>query len=135
MLNFQKKSGDFFFHSDRERSTYSESHPQGLFDAVKSYPEIVSSIQSHQLLTCEELELVEDSMGKQYLELWGRKLGENRTILHSKDWFAFDLDDTLHDFRKASSTALLAVLSRIKEDHGTNIDEMQKPYRFILVDC
>jgi putative hydrolase of the HAD superfamily len=92
------------------------------------------NIQSHRLLTCEELGLVEDSIGKQYLQLWGPKLRDIQNILHSKDWFAFDLDDTLHDFRKASSTALLAVLSRINADHGTDIDEMQKLYRHILAE-
>jgi hypothetical protein len=94
MLQFQKMADNLLFHSDRERGTYCEENRQGLFDTVKGHSEIVSTIQSHQLLTCEDLELVQNSMGKQYLKLWGPKLGEIQTILHSKDWFAFDLGDT-----------------------------------------
>ncbi len=135
MLRFQKQFGDFFFQSDRERSIYCVENPQGLFDTVKTHSEIVSTIQSHQLLTQDELETVENSMGKQYLQLWGSKFNEIQATLRSKTCFAFDLDDTLHEFRKASSSAVLAVLTRINADHhGTSIAEMQNMYHQILAD-
>lgn len=134
MLCFQKQFCDFVFQNERERSTYCEKNPEGLFDSVKAHLEIVSTIQSHQLLTPEELEVIEISMGKQYLQLWGSKFDEIHAILYSKFWFAFDLDDTLHDFRESSGTALLSVLTKISADHGTNIDEMQKLYRQILAE-
>lgn len=129
MLYFQKRFGDHFF---RDESV--DSAPQGMFATVKNHSEVVSTIQPHRKLTSEELEIIENSVGKLYLQLWGSRLGEIQAILHSKDWFAFDLDDTLHDFSKSSGTALLAVLAKISADHGTNMDEMQKLYDLILAE-
>lgn len=94
----------------------------------------MSTIQSHQLLTRKELEIIESSMGKQYLQLRGSRLEEIQAILRSKDWFAFDLDDTLYEFRNSSSTALLPVLTKLSNDHGTDIDEMKKLYALMLAE-
>jgi putative hydrolase of the HAD superfamily len=69
-----------------------------------------------------------------YLRRWGAKLQEVRAILLSKTWFGFDLDDTLHEFRQASNLALSSVLSKVNQDHGISIDDMQKEYRLILAE-
>ncbi|KAE8142016.1 HAD-like domain-containing protein [Aspergillus pseudotamarii] len=57
-----------------------------------------------------------------------------RTLLSTKTWFGFDLDDTLHEFRKASAHASSAVFTAIHEENPTvNIDDLKTSYRDILV--
>ncbi|OGM50473.1 hypothetical protein ABOM_001022 [Aspergillus bombycis] len=57
-----------------------------------------------------------------------------RTSISSKTWFGFDLDDTLHEFRKASAQASSAVFTAIHEEHPhVNIDELKSSYRDILI--
>jgi putative hydrolase of the HAD superfamily len=38
-----------------------------------------------------------------------------RAILAEKTWIGFDLDDTLHEFRRSSETATNKVLEEISE--------------------
>ncbi|KAB8234973.1 uncharacterized protein BDW43DRAFT_272053 [Aspergillus alliaceus] len=42
-----------------------------------------------------------------------------RSSLSSKTWFGFDLDDTLHEFRRASAHASSAVLTAVYEENPT----------------
>ena len=53
-------------------------------------------------------------------------------VLASKSWFGFDLDDTLHEFRKASSAASLAVFANIEARFSIPVAELQKDYADIL---
>ncbi|KAF9762835.1 hypothetical protein IL306_003303 [Fusarium sp. DS 682] len=56
-----------------------------------------------------------------------------RSILQSKSWFGFDLDDTLHEFRKASRAATTHCLTRIaKENPHTTLQDLQAQYGIIL---
>jgi putative hydrolase of the HAD superfamily len=56
-----------------------------------------------------------------------------RSILQSKSWFGFDLDDTLHEFRKASRAATTHCLNDIasKNIHIT-LEDLQERYTIIL---
>lgn len=54
------------------------------------------------------------------------------SIIQSKPYFSFDLDDTLHEFRKASASASLAVFKEIRLNAGVEIDSLQATYREIL---
>jgi putative hydrolase of the HAD superfamily len=47
-------------------------------------------------------------------------------------WLAFDLDDTLHYFRRASSHASEAVLRAIQQDSGIELGSLDQAYREIL---
>ncbi|KAJ5619029.1 hypothetical protein N7510_003013 [Penicillium lagena] len=51
---------------------------------------------------------------------------------HTKTWFGFDLDDTLHDFRAASSQASTAVFERIHSLTSVNISALETTYTEIL---
>ncbi|KAF4434797.1 hydrolase-the HAD superfamily [Fusarium acutatum] len=54
-------------------------------------------------------------------------------ILQTRTWFGFDLDDTLHEFRKASGTATTSVLTRIASENPlTTLQELQAQYGIIL---
>ncbi len=49
-------------------------------------------------------------------------------------WAAFDLDDTLHFYRKASGRASAAVFEYLDEEFGCGIGELQAAYAGILKD-
>ncbi|KAH7235648.1 HAD-like domain-containing protein [Fusarium tricinctum] len=56
-----------------------------------------------------------------------------RSTLQTKSWFAFDLDDTLHEFRKASRAATTHCLSRLAgENSGITLQDLQEQYGIIL---
>lgn len=56
-----------------------------------------------------------------------------RAILQTKTWFGFDLDDTLHEFRKASRAATTYCLSRIaSKNPGITLQNLQEQYGIIL---
>ncbi|KAI3547378.1 hypothetical protein CSPX01_03815 [Colletotrichum filicis] len=52
--------------------------------------------------------------------------------LVEKPWFGFDLDDTLHEFRRASSAATTKTLEAISRKHGTPVDELEEAYGHVL---
>lgn len=47
-------------------------------------------------------------------------------------WVGFDLDDTLHYYRKASGAALEAVYRYLEDEFGTGIDKLRAAYTGIL---
>lgn len=53
-------------------------------------------------------------------------------VLASKSWFGFDLDDTLHEFRKASRSASRAVLTDIAARFGIAVHVLEQDYAGIL---
>jgi putative hydrolase of the HAD superfamily len=53
-------------------------------------------------------------------------------ILKEKEWFGFDLDDTLHEFRKASRAATVAALRLITEKFNHPISDLRKTYSEVL---
>lgn len=52
--------------------------------------------------------------------------------LREAKWYAFDLDDTLHSFRKASAAAVKAVLDVVHERSGRTLGELEVEYKRIL---
>lgn len=64
------------------------------------------------------------------LEIDQKKLVE---ILQTKTWFGFDLDDTLHEFRRASRAAVAHCLTRISnENPHVKVEDLQEQYQIIL---
>ncbi|KAJ5921203.1 hypothetical protein N7466_009529 [Penicillium verhagenii] len=55
-----------------------------------------------------------------------------KSSLLSKHWFGFDLDDTLHEFRKASHHASQSVFEAINTSEGISIDTLRMTYQDIL---
>jgi FMN phosphatase YigB (HAD superfamily) len=132
MLRFRQPFGSFWFNSEREKKIYCEENPLGLFTTVQTYQTIVSSIPCHSLVSNDEKEQLENTVGRLYMSLWKDKVEEIRTILQTKTWFAFDLDDTLHEFRKASGAAVSAVLRIISQKYLIPIDELRTAYSRVL---
>ncbi|KAJ5099783.1 hypothetical protein N7532_006784 [Penicillium argentinense] len=54
------------------------------------------------------------------------------SIIASKKWFGFDLDDTLHEFRKASAQASQSVFESIHAQYGIGIDSLKSSYSQVL---
>ncbi|KFA52228.1 hypothetical protein S40293_00526 [Stachybotrys chartarum IBT 40293] len=86
----------------------------------------------NDLLSNEEKDLLEERLGRSYLRHWSADVVPLRDILKQKIWFAFDLDDTLHEFRRASTAATTAVLENISEHYGTPLFELQDEYARVL---
>ncbi|KAJ5628677.1 hypothetical protein N7490_010905 [Penicillium lividum] len=55
-----------------------------------------------------------------------------KSTLLCKTWFGFDLDDTLHEFRKASSQASQSIFEVIHTSEGIQIDVLKTTYQDIL---
>ncbi|KAJ6132107.1 hypothetical protein N7471_007322 [Penicillium samsonianum] len=54
-------------------------------------------------------------------------------IVASKSWFGFDLDDTLHEFRRASANASVRVFETIHASNNkTSVDILKNTYQDIL---
>ncbi|EEU46736.1 uncharacterized protein NECHADRAFT_36336 [Fusarium vanettenii 77-13-4] len=53
--------------------------------------------------------------------------------LQTKTWFGFDLDDTLHEFRRASRAAVTHCLTRISnENPHIKVEDLQAQYQIVL---
>ncbi|KAL8666090.1 MAG: hypothetical protein Q9168_007575, partial [Polycauliona sp. 1 TL-2023] len=100
---------EFLFSSERERHIYATNNPLGLFNTIQSNTSINADIKSHNLLTIPEKDLIERNLGGLYMATYGDRIQPLRDALASKTHWGFDLDDTLHEFRKASGAAANAV--------------------------
>lgn len=52
--------------------------------------------------------------------------------LLSKTWVGFDLDDTLHEFRKSSTEASNSVFGSLNKQYGVSIESLRSSYQRIL---
>ncbi|OJJ32355.1 hypothetical protein ASPWEDRAFT_161818 [Aspergillus wentii DTO 134E9] len=87
---------------------------------------------SHMHLSTLEIEQIENQLGTLYLKSCSPYLSTIRSALSSKTWFGFDLDDTLHEFRKASSHASSSVFEAIHQESNISIDTLKATYADIL---
>ena len=135
MLTFKHTLGDFLFNSERDRNDYTFESPttNDPFNKVRSYNSVQQQIPSHSLLSISEVEFIESALGKLYVDVCGPQLEKMRNLLREKVWFAFDLDDTLHEFRKASSSAAAAVFQYLHATHHhIAVDDLSSTYSTIL---
>ncbi|KAF1988279.1 Haloacid dehalogenase-like hydrolase [Aulographum hederae CBS 113979] len=133
MLDFKKPFGSaFVYASERERSIYCEEKPLGLFATVETHDGIEADVPCHGLLSNAEKDTIEEHVGRQYLRCWQHDVDRLRAILAEKSWFGFDLDDTLHEFRKASGVATSAVLEEISRKSGIALPQLKEEYAKVL---
>ncbi|KAI4188838.1 MAG: hypothetical protein LQ346_005221 [Caloplaca aetnensis] len=132
LLAFQHPFGDFLFSTERERQIYAVDNPLGLFTTVQSNQSINADIKSHNLLTMAEKDQVEQSLGGMYMATYGDRFNSIRNTLSQKTHFGFDLDDTLHEFRKASGAASAAVFAYLAKHSPTTPEEFKATYGKIL---
>ncbi|KAK8878800.1 Glyceraldehyde 3-phosphate phosphatase [Apiospora arundinis] len=53
-------------------------------------------------------------------------------VLVEKSWIAFDLDDTLHEFRRASSKATAKVLVTMRDQFALSLSDLEAAYAEVL---
>lgn len=132
MLMLNQPMDNFLFSSERERRIYTTENPAGIFDTVKSHDKIMPGIKSHQLLTKSEIEVIDGQLAPLYLDACGDFARELSVALHEHSWFGFDLDDTLHEFRKASRAAAAEVFTYISRHSEIPTNELADSYAEIL---
>ncbi|CAI6333521.1 unnamed protein product [Periconia digitata] len=136
MTTISKAFPDFSINAERENGLNAIDPPTKLFDTVLSSSQVDSSITSHGTLSNQEMYDIEQQLGHLYLRCWKSEIKTIRTKLLQAKWFAFDLDDTLHEFRRASTTAidavLSAILSEIPETPQISFDNLKSAYSKVL---
>jgi putative hydrolase of the HAD superfamily len=55
----------------------------------------------------------------------GKDISRLRTIIAEKTWVGFDLDDTLHEFRRSSGIATNKILDEISKRFGIHMPELK----------
>ncbi|KAI9786028.1 MAG: hypothetical protein M1835_003197 [Candelina submexicana] len=145
MLSFEHSFSDFLYNSKREERIYTVENPLGLFDTIQESTSIEAQ-PAHNLISVGEIEHLELTIGKRYIDTYsGRspkmviphsnKAADFVLCLRTKTWFSFDLDDTLHEFRKASSAATETSLTFISYLHpASSLEELKTTYATILAD-
>ena len=93
---------------------------------------IVVDVPCHGLVSNTEKATIETSIGRVYLDCWQNHLWRLSDVLAEKQWIGFDLDDTLHEFRRASSAATNAVLASMSEAYGVQYDLLKGQYKEVL---
>ena len=104
-------------------------HLSSLFQSEDAPP---PSAPCHSPLSNSEKDMIEEHLGRLYLRCWQDDAQELQKILLEKTWIGFDLDDTLHEFRRASSAATSKVLAEISAKHGVPIEALSKEYSKVL---
>ncbi|KAM0671062.1 hypothetical protein ACQRIU_001457 [Beauveria bassiana] len=132
MLDFKKPFGSsFIFSSDREEAIYKEN-TSGSFTTAEATSSIIPDVPPHNLLSNDEKEKLEEHLGRLYLCCWQDEVPRLRDVLLEKAWIGFDLDDTLHEFRKASSMATNEVLAIISRKYNIPMPALKQEYSRIL---
>jgi Haloacid dehalogenase-like hydrolase len=103
-----------------------------LFTTVEAHSTVISNVPYHNLLSNDEKDYIERKLGRMYIDCWRAKAEEIQAILKEKTWFGFDLDDTLHEFRKASTAAIDATLQVIAQKHSTSMEDLKRAYAEVL---
>ncbi|KAI1735413.1 HAD-superfamily hydrolase, subfamily IA, variant 1 [Xylaria scruposa] len=75
---------------------------------------------------------MEGSLGHLRLPRWQDRICQLKDSLAEKQWIGFDLDDTLHEFRRASSAASNKVLEAMHERYGIPLDALRSQYGEVL---
>jgi putative hydrolase of the HAD superfamily len=66
------------------------------------------------------------------LSSYGNPVYELSVALHKPTWYGFGLDDTLHEFRKASKAAAVEVFNHISSQSQVPVSELATSYSEIL---
>jgi FMN phosphatase YigB (HAD superfamily) len=133
MLHFKKPfASSFIFPTERERTIYCEEKPLGIFSTLEASTSVITDVPTHGLLSNDEKDYIEEQVGRSYVRCWQDEALRLRATLLEKSWIGFDLDDTLHEFRRASSAATEKVLTEIAGQHGIPAPALREEYAKIL---
>ncbi|ETS84494.1 hypothetical protein PFICI_02519 [Pestalotiopsis fici W106-1] len=91
-----------------------------------------TDLPCHDLLSNAEKDTIEKQVGHLYLDFWKDDVQKLRAMFTKKTWFGFDLDDTLHEFRRSSGKATHKVLRQISMQYDIPLPALQGEYSHIL---
>lgn len=85
-------------------------------------------------MTTWKLEVMEDQLTPLDLDLesHGNSINDLSVSLHAHSWYGFDLDDTLHSFRKASKAAATEVINHVSSWSHIPANKLATSYFQIL---
>ncbi|ATY59805.1 Haloacid dehalogenase-like hydrolase [Cordyceps militaris] len=133
MLDFKKPfEASFIFSNNCEEHIFCKENSSGLFTTVEAASSVLPDVPPHSLLSNDEKNTVEEHLGRLYLRCWQDEVPRLRNILLEKTWIGFDLDDTLHEFRQAASTATDKVLAEISRLHNIPMPALKQEYSKVL---
>ncbi|KAF2634709.1 HAD-like protein, partial [Massarina eburnea CBS 473.64] len=101
--------------------------PLELLDAVKEHYGMRSDVPPQAILSNQERYDIECKLGPLYLRTWQPEIDKIRPVLDKATWFAFDLDDTLHEFRRVSMGAIGSVLNSVIQETGSSYPSLTLP--------
>lgn len=133
MLQFKLPfPSDPLFSTNLESPVSCAENRKGLLSMVEANSSVKVDVPYHSLLSNNEKTLLEEHVGRLYLRCWKEDVSRLRVILAEKTWFGFDLDDTLHEFRRASGNATSQVLGFISQNTGTDLAALTAEYSRII---
>ena len=86
----------------------------------------------HNLLSNAKKDNIEEHAGLLNARCLEDDILRLRAILIERTWIGFDLDDTLHEFRRSSEIATNRVLTEISKRYGTPILALEDEYSMVL---
>ena len=128
----QSVGSSSIYLNECERNNNSEEKLLGLFTNVDASSCIETDIRYHDLLSNTEKDSIEEHSGRRYIRYWQNDILRLRAILAEKTWVGFDLDDTLHEFRRSSGTATDKVLEEISKRYATSMPALKEEYSRVL---
>ncbi|KAM3448666.1 hypothetical protein MY3296_007558 [Beauveria thailandica] len=133
MLDFRKPFGpSFIFPTDREEDMYCKKKLLGSSTTAEATSSVIPDVPPHSLLSNDEKDKLEEHLGRLYLRCWQDEVPRLRDVLLEKAWIGFDLDDTLHEFRKASSMATNEVLAIMSRQYNIPMPALKQKYSRVL---
>ena len=103
--------------------------PLGIFETVETSSTICAI---SYLLSNAEKDSIGEHAGFLKARCWEDDILRLRAIITERAWIGFDLDDTLHEFRRSSGIAANRVLAEISKRHGTPILALKDEYSMVL---
>ena len=130
-LNYSCRSV-FTFSSDHERDTYCKRKRLGIFKIIETSSTVGPDVPYHNLLSNAEKGDIKEHAGFLYARCCEDDILRLRAIIAERTWIGFDLDDTLHEFRRSSGIATNRVLAEISKRYGTPILALKDEYSMVL---
>ena len=121
-----------FLGLDIRRLFKKETYRLGNFRTMETSPTVEPDVPYYNLLSNAGKDNTEEHAG--FLDARCRvdDILRLRAILTERTWIGFDLDDTLHEFRRSSGLATDRVLAEISKRYGTPILALKVEYSMVL---
>lgn len=120
--------------SSNEKGSGVDGETKGSVSTPYLHTSVISSSNPwHGQVSPKEIDHIERHLGPWYVRCWAGKATELHAVLAKKTWVFFDLDDTLHEFRKASSAATESAMQALgRTSGGIPVPDLKAKYAEVL---